>query len=338
MGVNIGDIVPRHEIEFVQLREKIIAIDAYNVIYQFLSSIRGADGTPLKDSEGNVTSHLQGLFSRSLNLMGKGLKLVYVFDGKPPELKSKERERRKNLKLEAGDKYDEAVDTEDVALMSKYAARMSRLTPKMVDEAKKLVSALGLPVVQAPSEADAQISYMCKKEDVDYAASMDYDCLLFGAPYLIRNLTLSQKRKVHGGKYVYTYLELVKLDEVLKSLDIDRKQMIILGILTGTDFNVGGVKGIGPKKALKLIKDSKDYNEMFKDLEVDFDWQEIYSIFDGKLFGDDYSLSWGKLDVDKINEILVSDHEFNEERVSKMISNYKIELEKNSQTGLGNYF
>jgi flap endonuclease-1 len=335
MGVNLSDIVSRKEIKFDQLRDRIVAVDAFNMLYQFLASIRGADGTPLKDSKGNVTSHLQGLFSRSLNLMGKGLKLVYVFDGESPQMKAAEKERRRGLKKEAAEKFEKASDEDDIALMDKYSARMSRLDSGMVLEAKELVKALGLPYVEAPTEADAQISYMCKKEEVYCAASMDYDCLLFGSPLLVRNLTLSQKRKVHGGKFVYTFLELMELDKVLKELEIDHNQLIALGILVGTDFNVGGVSGIGPKKALKLVKE-KSIEEIFAD--VDFDWRWIFDFFKECPHTDDYELEWGKVDVGKVKEILVDRHEFNLERVDSMLEKFEKELEKNNQEGLFNYF
>jgi len=338
MGVNLGDITTRKEIVFNHLRDRVIGVDAYNSLYQFLASIRGLDGTPLQDSKGNVTSHLQGLFSRSLNLMGKGLKLVYAFDGEPPKLKTAERDRRKGLKIEAGDKYREAVGKEDVESMYKYSSRMTRLTKDLVQEAEKLVVALGLPCVQSPSEADAQISYMCKQGDVYCAASMDYDCLLFGSPKLVRNLTLSQKRRMPGGKFVLTYLELIQLEEVLKELGLNQEQLISLGILVGTDFNIGGVSGIGPKKALKLVKDCNDFDKLFKELNVNFDWKEIFDIFDKCPHTSKYDLTWKKVDEEKVKKILVDKHEFNEERVQNILDKYKKELEQNSQTGLHNYF
>jgi flap endonuclease-1 len=333
MGVNISDIVPREEIGFEKLRDKIVALDAFNVLYQFLASIRGADGTPLQDSQGRITSHLQGMFSRTLNLMGKGIKLVYVFDGVAPELKFKERERRKGLKMDAAEKFEEASDADDVELMSKFSSRMSRLTPEMVEEAKRLALAMGLPIIEAPSEADGQISYMCKKGEVDYAASMDYDCLLFGSPYLVRNLTLSQKRKVPGGKYVHTFLELVKLKDVLKELEVDQEGLISMGILVGTDFNVGGVHGIGPKKALKLVREKG--LDSIKEVE---NWEEIYKIFTELPYTDQYVLEWGKLDETKVKNILVAEHEFSAERIDALLGKYKVEKDKNSQSALDSFF
>src|SRR3989338_5556285 len=235
MGVNIGSVVSRHEIGFGDLKHKIVGVDAYNALYQFLSSIRGYDGSYLMDEKGNVTSQLQGLFNRTLNLMSKGVKLVYVFDGEPPKLKFSENEFRKERKAIAEAKFVEASDDDNLDEMYKYSKQFMKLTKNMVEESKKLISAMGLPVVQAPSEAEGQVAYLCREGLVDYSASQDYDSLLFGAPRLVRNLTLSQKRRIRGGKTVFTFLELVKLDEVLKELQLNQEQLIALGILCGTD-------------------------------------------------------------------------------------------------------
>ena len=151
MGVDLGKIVSRNEIKFEDLKGKIVGVDAFNALYQFLSSIRGADGSLLQDSKGNITSHLQGLFSRTLNLMGKGIKLVYVFDGESPELKFEEREARQARKAEAKSKYEEAVDDEDISLMNKFSKQFVRLEGDMIEESKRLLRAMGIPVVQAKS-------------------------------------------------------------------------------------------------------------------------------------------------------------------------------------------
>ena len=341
MGVDLTSIIPRKEIDFSYLKNKTVAIDAFNSLYQFLSSIRGQDGSYLMDSKGRITSHLQGLFSRSLNLMGKGIKLIYVFDGEAPKLKFKEREERAGRKIGAEQKYNEAVDEQNIDDMYKYSKQFLRLNQDMVDESKELLKGLGIPVVQALSEAEGQVSYMCKNKIVDFAASQDYDALLFGAPRLIRNLTLSQKRKVRGGKTVFTFLELIELHEVLKDLKLNHEQLIVLGILTGTDFNVGGVKGIGPKKALKLVQEHKTINQfdkMFSELNVDFNWREVYDIFVNLPVEENIKLKWNNIDEDKVREVLVEDHEFNLERINNLLTKYKEENKNASQKGLGDFF
>lgn len=337
MGVNLTGIVPREEIDFNFLKNRSVGVDAYNALYQFLSSIRGADGSHLMDSEGRVTSHLQGLLSRNLNLMAKGIKLVYIFDGEAPKLKGLERLRRAELKYSAEEKYKEALSEEDVDAMQKYSKQFTRISGEMVEESKILISALGIPVVQALSEAEGQIAFMCKNGFLDFAASQDYDSLLFGAPDLVRNLTLSQKRKVYG-KTVYTFLEYINLKNVLKTLEINQEQLIVLGILTGTDFNIGGVKGIGPKKALKLVKENKNnFEEMFKTLNVDFDWGEVYDIFVNLPVEKKIKLKRDDIDEERIMEILVEKHEFNEERVRGLIEKYKKENKNFNQKGLGEF-
>ena len=338
MGVNLGDIIIRKEISFEYLRNKIVAVDAFNCLYQFLASIRGADGTPLKDSNGNITSHLQGLFSRSLNLMAKGIKLVYVFDGEPPELKYGEIEGRIERKEGAVKKYKEAVDSEDIENMYKYSKQSLRLTKEMIMEAKELVEALGLPCIQAPSEADYQMAYMCKEKDVDFIASTDYDGLLLGAPKLVRNLTLSQKRKVPGGKYVTTFLELITLSDILKELDLGQDQLIALGILVGTDYNPTGVKGIGPKKALALVKKHKNAESIFAEVKPDFDWKIIFELFKHNEVLEKYRLEWKGLDIARIKEILIEKHEFNEERINSLIEKYKNDNKQADQKGLSDFF
>lgn len=338
MGVDLTKLVNRREIKLEDLNGKSVGVDAFNTLYQFLSSIRGYDGEPLKNTKGKITSHLQGLFSRSLNLMGKNIKLVYVFDGKAPDLKFRENRERSDRKIEAEAKYNDAKDSEDLDSMYKYSKQFVRLNQEMINDSKELIKALGLPVVQAESEAEGQVAYMNKKGDIDYAASQDYDAILFGSDKLIRNLTLSQKRKLATGKVVYTFLELIELKEVLKELEINQEQLVVLGILTGTDFDPGGIKGVGPKKALKLVKENTDYDKLFKDLNAEFNWKEINEIFMNLPVNKDYKLVWNEIDEDKVREILVEKNDFSLERVNSMLSKYKDENKVKNQKGLKEFF
>ncbi|MBU2589598.1 MAG: flap endonuclease-1 [Nanoarchaeota archaeon] len=333
MGVKLTELVPKEELSWEKLNNKVLALDASNVIYQFVSSIRQPDGTPLKDKHGNITSHLVGLFSRTTNLLTKGLKPAFVFDGKPPKLKQKEIERRKAIKSQAKEKYEQAKEDEDEASMLKYSRQVSKLTPDMIKEAKELVKALGLPVIQAPSEAEAQAAYICRKKNAWAVASQDYDCLLFKAPRLIQNLTLAEKRKLPGGGYVKVYPQLLELSKVLESLEIDHDQLLVLGILVGTDFNPGGIKGIGPKKALKLIQEEKPFEMIFEELKPDFDWKEIFDLFKNMPVTDDYSMEFNDIDEEKVKEILVEKHDFSVERVENTLN--KINEDKSKgQTSL----
>ncbi|RLE46145.1 flap endonuclease-1 [Candidatus Woesearchaeota archaeon] len=344
MGVAIVDLLKTRELNFNDLKNKVVAIDAFNVLYQFLTTIRQADGTLLKDSNGNITSHIVGLFARTTNLMSKGIKLVFVFDGETPDLKKQERERRIELKKEAKKKYEIAKQREDIEDMKKYASRTTKLTPEMVNEAKELLSALGLPIVQAPSEGEAQASYMVRQGDVYATVSQDIDSLLFGSPRLIRNLTISSRRKL-AGRLSYTAVkpEIISLTDTLNELGIDQKQLIVLGMLVGTDFNVGGIKGIGPKKALALVREHKhDFDTLFKEAKwdefFDFSWEIVYDFFENVPVTEDYKLEWNMPDVDRLKRLLVDGFEFSEERVDNTLAKFLKEKEKHQQKGLNEFF
>jgi flap endonuclease-1 len=330
VGVNIREIIPAEaitEIDLAHLKYKVIAIDAYNALYQFLTAIRQPDGTPLMDSKGRITSHLSGLFYRTINLVEHGIKVVYVFDGKPPEMKYMEIERRRKVKSEAVRKYEEAVKRGDMEAARRYAQMASRLTDEMVEDAKKLLDAMGIPWVQAPAEGEAQAAFMARKGDAWAAASQDYDSLLFGAPRLVRNLAITGKRKLpRKDVYVEVKPELIELEKLLKLLGITREQLIALGILVGTDYNPDGVKGIGPKTALKMVKAHRDPVKLLQSLpshEFPVDPIKIYEYFLNPPVTSDYKLEWREPDEEKVIEILVEEHDFSLERVKNALERLK---------------
>ena len=189
MGVDIGSLFRKETITLDDLQGRIIVIDAYNVLHQFLASIRQRDGTPLKDANGNITSHLSGLYQRTANLVEAKIKPVYSFDGKPHPLKAKTLEERMKRKELAEKEYREALEAGDLVKARIKAQQTGRLTDEMIDESKALLDALGIPYVQAPSEGEAQACYMVRKGDAHAVGSQDFDCLLVGTPVLIRNLT-----------------------------------------------------------------------------------------------------------------------------------------------------
>jgi len=346
MGLNIREIIPRREIEVVDLKDKTLCVDAFNVLYQFLSTIRQYDGTPLMDDNKKVTSHLSGLFYRNIALLSEGMKLVYVFDGKAPDLKSKTHEKREEVRDLAKEKYEDARQEEDFSGMKKYSSQMIRLDDEMIKESKELLEAMGIPVVQALGEGEAEAAYLSKiNKDVYASASQDYDSLLFGAPRLIRNLTLSRKRKTYSG-YVEIKIELIKLDNVLNSLEIDLDQLICLGILVGTDYNPKGIPGIGQKRALDIVKKYRQPVLIFESVEEQmmgmseedrFDWKEIFTLFH-KPEVVDADFDFGKIDEEKIREILVRRHNFSEERIEKQLERLKGIEEKGKQKDLGKWF
>src|SRR3989338_8328753 len=244
MGVALTELLLIKEIGLDFLSNKILAVDAPMWLYQFLSSIRQRDGSLLTDSKGKVTSHLMGLIGRISNLTQQNIKLAFVFDGEPPKLKRLTLDKRKEIKIEAEKKLEKAKEKEDLELMKKYAARTSRLTNEMIGEAKKLVEAFGLPVIEAPSEAEAQASLIVKNGDAFAIATNDADALLFEAPRIVRNLNLAGKKK-RKDKLSYETInpDIIDLKDNLHHLEIKQEQLIALAMLIGTDYNSGGIKG-----------------------------------------------------------------------------------------------
>ena len=331
MGVNLKDLIPDDVKTIIDdlrsLRGKVISIDAYNALYQFLTAIRQPDGTPLMDSRGRITSHLNGLFYRTINFVEAGIKLVYVFDGQPPEIKYMEIERRRKIKEEAVKKYEEALKKGDLEAAKRYAQMSARLTEDMVADAKKLLDAMGIPWVQAPAEGEAQAAYMTAKGDCWATGSQDYDSLLFGSPRLIRNLTISGRRKLpRKDIYIEIKPEVIELAKLLKKLSLTREQLIAIGILVGTDYNPDGVKGIGPKKALQLVRTYRDIDKLFKAIprrEFPVDPLKIFKYFMNPPHTDDYKLEWREPDEKAVIEILVEEHDFSIQRVKNALERYR---------------
>lgn len=347
MGLQIGEIIPKKEIKIEDLRGKVIAVDAFNTLYQFLANIRQPDGTPLMDNKKRITSHLSGLFYRTTNLMTKGLKLVYVFDGKPHKLKAGTVSGRIAKKEEAKEKYEEAKKEGKKEEMFKYSRQIIHLTDEMIADSKELLKALGLCVVQAPGEGEAQCSFMAKKNDAYAVASQDYDSLAFGAPRLVQNLTLARRRRLASGAFVSIMPEMIELENVLNALQINHEQLICLGILVGTDFNPQGIRGIGPKRALQLVQQYKQPVLLFNALdklmkegkieEPDFDWQDIFELFKKPDVTTGYKIEFRKVDEKAVKKLLCDEHDFSVDRVTSALEKIHEGKEKASQKGLGDF-
>ncbi len=325
MGVQIAEKLPKKEIEIKNLARRKIAIDAFNWIFQFLSIIRDRQtGEPLKDSRGRVTSHLSGLFYRTSKLIEAGIKPIYVFDGKPPDFKYVT-EERKALREEAEIKWKNALDRGDIKAVRKYAQAASRLTDEMIDHAKKLLEYMGVPIVQAPSEGEAQCAFFCKKKLVWSTASQDSVSLLFGSPRLIRNLSITGRRKIpRKDSYYEIKPELIELDKVLKKLRIKKEQLIIAGILIGTDYNPG-IKGIGPKRAFDLVKKEKTLKKVLKKIKWEHKTpiEKIYNFYLKPPIDKKIKPESKDLQPDKLKKLMVDEFEFSPERVEKVIKNIK---------------
>lgn len=342
MGVQISEIIPRKGISLKDLKGKIIAIDAFNIIYQFLTTIRQADGTPLMDKKGKVTSHLSGLFYRNINLLLEGIKPVYVFDGKPPELKAQEREKREQLKKQAKKEYEKAKLAGNVEAMRKYSQQFIKINDEIIDESKKLLQAMGIQVIQAPGEGEAEAAVLARNKKVWAAASQDYDALLYGAPRLIRNLTLAKRRRTSAGIYVDVNPELIEFQSLLNHLQIDKDQLICLAILVGTDYNPGGVKGIGQKIALDIVRKYQypvkifEYIEKSGKYELGFEWQEIFKEFHEYQSVSNVKLGFKKPDGDKIRKILLA-RDFSQGRIDSGLKKLESIEEKKKQKGLKDF-
>jgi flap endonuclease-1 len=318
VGVALTPIVVKDEVTLGDLRGKRLALDGNGELYQFLALIRLADGTPLRDDTGRVTSHLSGLFYRTTRLIADhGLRLVYVFDGRPPALKSAELLRRRGIRQRYEEEHARARAAGDLARAYSKATMTSRLTREMVEEAMVLLRLLGIPVVQAPSEGEAQAAHMARAGTVWAAASKDYDCLLFGAPRLVRFLTISGKEFLpRTGTSRPIRPELIDLHRMLEALGITRDQLVDLGILVGTDFNAG-IKGIGPKKALALLKRHGAIEDMPAEIrgQVEPETAAVREIYLRPDVTDAYSLDALDCDPDGVVRYLCGERIFSEERV-----------------------
>ena len=341
MGVQLGDIVPKQRVELEQLRGRVIVIDAMNSLYQFLSIIRQRDGELLKDSKGRITSHLSGLFYRTANLIEAGIRPAYVFDGEPPVLKAHTIEQRRALREEAAEEWAAALKEGKIEEAKKFAQRAGRLDEQMIQQAKVLLDCMGLPWVQAPSEGEAQAAHLVQRGDAWAAASQDFDSLLFGAPTLVRNLTITGRRKLPGKDvYIEVSPEVIELQTLLKELGITREQLVDIGILVGTDFNAG-IKGIGPKRALELVKEHGSIKriartELGEKFEVDP--LEVREIFLKPNVSSKYGLKWRDPDPERIKEFLCEEHDFSESRVQTGIEKFLKGQKEKEQVSLEKWF
>ncbi|MEM1514120.1 MAG: flap endonuclease-1 [Candidatus Thermoplasmatota archaeon] len=324
MGINLKPIISARKIELSDLSGKIVAIDAFNAIHQFIAIIRQIDGTPLKDKNGNITSHLSGIFYRTANLVEYGIRPVYVFDGEPHPLKLKTLKKRKEIREIAREEWEEALREGDIDEALKKAKRSGAINEKIIKQSKELLLCLGIPYIEAKGEGEAQAAYMNSKGDVYGVASQDYDSLLFGAKILIRNLAITGKRKISNKEiYVDVFPEEIIGDKILEENGITRQQLVDIAILIGTDFNEG-IKGIGPKKALNLIKEYGCIENLIEKNILKIEgYEEVRKIFIKPEINHSYNLEWNEIDEKATIRFMCDEHNFNKERVINAIEKYK---------------
>jgi flap endonuclease-1 len=323
LGVHLTPIIQRRELTLDLLRGNSFAVDGFIVLHEFLALIRDKQGRPLTDSEGNITSHLVGLAFRTTRLISDyDMNLVFVFDGKPPTLKREEIATRREVRRRAEEEYKEAVKRGDMQGAFSKAVMTGKLTKQGLDDAKRLLDLLGIPRIQAPSEGEAQAAYMAQRGDVWASNSKDYDSLLFGAPRLVRFLSInSQEWLPSKGRARRVLPELIELSKFLGFHGITRPQLIDIGILIGTDFNPG-IRGIGPKTALKLIKKHGKLEELPAEIReklpdtIDL----IRDIYMNPEVTDYYNVKHGELQEEALDAFLCGEKNFSTRRVQTLIN------------------
>lgn len=327
MGVLLTPIILKEEKTLEELRGRSFAVDGFIVLHEFLALIRDRTGNPLTDNNGNVTSHLVGLAFRTTRLISDyDMKLTFVFDGDPPTLKREELTKRKESRLKAQEEYQKALERGDIQEAFSKAVMTGKITQKGLDDAKQLLDLLGIPWVQAPGEGEAQAAYMAQRGDVWAANSKDYDSLLFGAPRLVRFLSISgQEWLPSKGKAKKVSPELIDLEKFLNHHEISRNQLIDIGILVGTDFNPG-IKGIGPKTALKLIKKHGNLESLPQEIKenLSYEMEEIRDIYFHPDVTKNYRVEQGELKEYELFNFLCNEKNFSEKRVQTLISRMRV--------------
>jgi len=285
------------------------------------------DGKPFSDSAGHVTSHLIGLVFRTTRLLAEfDIRPVFVFDGKPPMEKMQTLKERRLTRAQARRDWESAVGRGDYATAWSKAVRMDSLTQEMTADAKRTLSLLGIPVVQAPQEGEAQAAHMARRGDVWAANSRDYDSVLFGAPRLIRYLTISGQEYLPSKRVSRPLIpELIDLQKLLTALRITLEQLVDLAVLVGTDFNTG-VRRIGPKTGLKLIQKHGALEDLPTELRVKLpeNYQEIRRLFLHPEVTNEYDLQFSAADEDGLFRFLCGERGFAPDKVNLVIERIRI--------------
>jgi flap endonuclease-1 len=338
MGVDISDIVVRSTTTLKEQKGSVVSVDAYNVIYQFLSNIRQADGTPLMDSNGRITSHISGLFFRTATFLQNDIKPVYVFDGKPGMLKQNTIEQRRLIREKNIADLAEAKASGDMERARSLSTRINYITREIVEESTHLLELMGVPYIMAPSEGEAQASILSRLGLVSGVVSQDYDCLLFGAKRVLRNFVTGGRRKIPGRNlYVNVSPELLDLEATLKKNAITQDQLISIGILVGTDFN-SGLERVGAKTALNLIKKYGSIDAVLKARNAEIDHlDEIIDLFRNPPAIKDPVFKFNRPERDKLLKYLCDERSFSEQRVSSYVDEIISALTSSSQSTLESF-
>jgi flap endonuclease-1 len=339
MGVKLGDLVVKHPLSESDLKGKVLTVDTYNMLYQFLSSIRTPEGFPLTAPDGRVVSHIKGLFNRSINMLSSYIRPVFIFDGEPHPLKRGTLDLRRERKEKAVVEWERALEEGDLERARSKARQTSRITKDMVKDAWRLLRLLGIPCIKAKGEGEAQAAHICSKGEANAVCSQDFDSLLFGAPILLRNMATTGRRKLPGKNlYIDVVPERIDLKETLDQLGLTRDQLIDLAILIGTDFNEG-VPGIGPKRGLQLIKEMGSIEEAARSRRLPLvEWEEVRKVFREPQVHDDYTLAWDRPDIDRVKELLIGELSFSRASVEGPLKAFEGVSGTTGQSSLDSFF
>ena len=313
-----------------QLLGRTIAIDASMQIYQFLVAIRHM-GNSLVDADGNTTSHLSGLLSRTLYFIQAGIRPVYVFDGKPPEMKSGELQKRAERRQEAEKSLEEAIEKGDQEEIDRFTRRTVKLDPQHVEECKKLLTLMGIPFVQAPCEAEAECAALCRARIVDATATEDMDALAHATPILLRHLTHKKKKADDDDSVIE-----INFSKVLEDSGLNREQFVDFCILCGCDY-CDSIKNIGSTRAYELIQQYGSIEEILKNIDQtkypvpeDFDYVSARELFFNHEVDTNYTkFTIKKPDEEGLKQFLVEEKGFSPSRVDQTI----LKLSKNKSGG-----
>ncbi|MBR1368620.1 flap endonuclease-1 [Methanocalculus chunghsingensis] len=336
MGVPIRPLLEgyRHPVGWEELKG-VAAIDAHNALYQFISIIRQPDGTPLKDTEGRITSHLSGILFRTAHLLEKEISPVYIYDGSPPDLKQKTISERREVREAGQANWEDALRRGDTEAAYRAAMASSRIDHAIIGSSQRLLDALGIPWMQAPSEGEAQSAALIESGVATYSVSQDYDSLLFGASVLVRNLTVSGKRRIRGKQQTISP-ERIYLPELLDGLSMTREMLIDIAILVGTDFN-DGIYGIGPKKAEKIVREGR-FDEVLREKDPAFDPDPVREFFLSPPVTREYRPEWRPPDPEGVREMLIEEYGFSADRISGVLERIAPSRSSSGQKRLDQWF
>ncbi|MFC7021452.1 MULTISPECIES: flap endonuclease-1 [Haloarcula] len=309
------------DVSFDDLDGSVVAVDAHNWLYRYLTTtVKFTGDGKYTTADGEEVANLIGVVQGLPKFFEHDLTPVFVFDGAVTDLKDDEVQKRREQRERYEAELEAAREAGDAVRAAKLDSRTQRLTATIVETTRDLLDLLDVPVVDAPAEGEGQAAYMARKGDVDYAGTEDYDALLFGAPFTLRQLTSSGDP------------ELMDFEATLERHDLTWEQLVDAAILMGTDFNEG-VAGIGPKTAVKTLHEHGDLYGVLEARGEHIDHADrIRDLFLDPAVTDDYSVRTDlDPDVDAARRFVTEEWEVDADEVARGFE--RIE-ESMVQTGL----